>query len=85
MQGKIESYLADKAMAEDTGKEMSSTNKKAEQAEEKGSRAAMYFLARAGFEDKDKSGGISKEEKISAINKMNISSFEKAVLISLYT
>lgn len=85
VQGKIKSYLADKAMAEDTGKEMSSTNKKAEQAEEKGSSAAMYFLARAGFEDKDKSGGISKEEKIGAINKMNISSFEKAVLISLYT
>ncbi len=85
VESRVKSYLADKAMSEDAGKEMSSANKKAAQAEKNGSSAAMYFLARAGFKDTDNSGGISNEEKISAINKMDISSFEKAALIALYT
>ena len=72
-------------MNNDTGEELSSSTKKAINAEEKGVSAATYFLASAGFEDADGSGGISNKEKIAAINKMDISHAEKVVLISLYT
>ena len=82
---KIRTYLVEKAVNNDTGEELSSSTKKAINAEEKGVSAATYFLASAGFEDADGSGGISNKEKIAAINKMDISHAEKVVLISLYT
>ncbi len=82
---KIRTYLVEKAVSNDTGEELSSSTKKAIKAEEKGVSAATYFLASAGFEDSDASGGISNKEKIAAINKMDISHDEKVVLISLYT
>lgn len=82
---RIRTYLVDKAISQDTGEELSDASKKAAAAEERGANAAVYMLASAGFEDIDKSGGISKAEKIAAINKMDISQTEKIILISMYT
>ena len=82
---RIRTYLVDKAINADTGEKMSASSQKAAAAEKKGTSAAVYLLASAGFEDTDNSGGISKKEKIAAINKMDISQTEKILLISLYT
>ncbi len=81
----VKRYLTDREMNDANGREMSKTNQKALEAEKKGSSAVNYFLAKASFEDTDNSGGISNEEKIAAINKMNISALEKQVLVMLYT
>ena len=81
----VKRYLTESAINAATGKEMSKTNQKAAEAQKNGSSAVNYFLAKASFEDTDNSGGISNEEKIAAINKMNISAFEKQALIMLYT
>ena len=81
----VKRYLTESAMKDATGREMSKTNQKALEAQKKGSSAVNYFLAKASFEDTDNSGGISNEEKIAAINKMNISALEKQALIMLYT